>query len=148
MSATAEQFGGAVGIAVLYLIFHATYLNQLQAKIAASPLPAMTRQQGQHFKDALAAAESTGLQPKSFNSSLAQYLLPARAASEDGYSAAFVAVSVLCLVALVLMILLIRKPPGPPEPAETTPAESRAGACGDTDPEVRYGDRSPEVPGR
>ncbi len=148
VSATAEQFGGAVGIAVLYLIFHATYLNQLQAKIAASPLSAMTRQQGQQFKNALAAAESTGLQPKSFNSSLAQYLLPARAASEYGYSAAFVAVSVLCLVALVLMILLIRKPPGPPEPAETTPAESRAGAGGHTDPEVRRDDRSPEVTGK
>lgn len=85
------------------------------------------------FKDALAAAESTGLRPTSFNSLLAHYLLPARAASEDGYSAAFIAVSVLCLVALVLMILLIRKPPGPPEPAETTPAESRAGASRDTD---------------
>jgi MFS family permease len=60
VSATAELFGGAVGIAVLYLIFHATYLNQLQAKIAASPLSAMTQQQGQQFKDALATAESTG----------------------------------------------------------------------------------------
>jgi len=112
VSATAEQFGGAVGIAVLYLIFHGTYVNQLQARIAASPLSALTRQQGQQFKDALTAAESTGLQPKSFNSSLEQYLLPARAASEYGYSAAFLAVSVLCLVALILMIALVRKPAG------------------------------------
>ena len=60
VSATAEQFGGAVGIAVLYLIFHATYLNQLQATTAASPLSAMTQQQRQQFKDALATAEAPG----------------------------------------------------------------------------------------
>jgi EmrB/QacA subfamily drug resistance transporter len=123
VSATAEQFGGAVGIAGLYLIFHATYLNELQSKIANSPLPKMTRQQGQQFKNAIAAAEDTGLRPKSFNSALAHYLLPARAASEDGYSAAFVAVSLLCLVALVLMIRLIRKPRAEPEP-EPEPAEA------------------------
>jgi hypothetical protein len=44
------------------------------------------------------------------------------------YSAAFVAVSLLCLVALVLMIRLIRKPPAESEPAEAVPAESRSGA--------------------
>ena len=111
VSATAEQFGGAVGIAGLYLIFHVTYLNQIQSDIARSPLPGLTPQQGEQFKNALAAAESTGLQPKSFSGSLEPYLLPARAASEYGYSAAFLVVSVLCLVALIVMIRLIRKTP-------------------------------------
>jgi hypothetical protein len=43
VSATAEQFGGAVGIAGLYLIFHASYLNRLNSDIARSALPQMTR---------------------------------------------------------------------------------------------------------
>jgi hypothetical protein len=129
VSATAEQFGGAVGIAGLYLIFHATYLNQLQSAIAHSPLPRMTAQQGVQFKNALYAAENTGLQPKSFTSSLTPYLLPARAASEDGYSAAFIAVSVACLVALFLMIRLIRKPPSLSNLAESRTADSDAQAA-------------------
>jgi EmrB/QacA subfamily drug resistance transporter len=127
VSATAEQFGGAVGIAALYLIFRASYLNRLQAAIARSPLPGMTRQQALQFKNALQAAENTGLRPRSFSSSLAQYLLPARAASQDGYSAALAAVSVLCLVTIFVMIRLIRKPPpeaGLAEPAPAQPAVS------------------------
>jgi MFS family permease len=32
VSATAEQFGGAIGIAVLYSIFHAVYVQQLHAR--------------------------------------------------------------------------------------------------------------------
>ena len=128
VSATAEQFGGAVGIAGFYLIFHATYLNRLQAAIAASPLPQLTPQQGAQFKNAINAAESTGLQPKAFNGSLVHYLLPARAASNDGYSAAFLAVSVVCLVALFLMIRLIRKPPGQPDLAGAAAADSDVAA--------------------
>lgn len=124
VSATAEQFGGAVGIAGLYLVFHAGYINQLNAKIADSPLPSLTGARGQEFKNALFAAENTGLQPKTFSSSLEQYLLPARAASEYGYSAAFVAVGVLCLVALILMVRLIRKPPAEPEAAQSARAGS------------------------
>jgi EmrB/QacA subfamily drug resistance transporter len=110
VSATAEQFGGAVGIALLYLIFHATYLNRLYAQFNGVTLPKLSAAQSVQFKNAIAAAESTGLRPQSFDHSLAQYLLPARTASVDGYAAAFVAVSVLSLIALVLMLRLIRKP--------------------------------------
>jgi len=63
VSATAEQFGGAVGIAGLYLVFHATYLNRLQSAIARSPLPRMTVQQGVQFKNALYAAKTRDCSP-------------------------------------------------------------------------------------
>lgn len=43
----------------------------LQNAIAHSPLPRMTAQQGLRFKNALYAAENTGLQPKSFTRALA-----------------------------------------------------------------------------
>ena len=111
VAATAEQFGGAVGIAGLYLIFHASYLSWLNSDIARSVLPAMTPAQAARFKRGLMTAENTGLQPRSFGSALEQYLLPARSASENGYSVAFVAVSAACLVGLVLMFRLVRKPP-------------------------------------
>jgi hypothetical protein len=42
VAATAEQFGGAVGIAGLYLIFHASYIRWLDSDIARSPLPGLT----------------------------------------------------------------------------------------------------------
>ena len=45
VSATAEQFGGAIGIAALYLLFHTTYVNTLTATISSSPLPAATPRQ-------------------------------------------------------------------------------------------------------
>jgi hypothetical protein len=89
----------------------------------------MTRQQTEIVRNEVAQAIGTGVRPNTFDSSLTPYLLPARAASEDGYSAAFLAVSVLCLVALVLIIRLIRKPPRAPELAEVTPAESHAEAA-------------------
>jgi EmrB/QacA subfamily drug resistance transporter len=110
VSATAEQFGGAVGIAGLYLVFHAVYLHQLLASIARSTLPGLTGQQALRFKNAIFKAESTGLRPRSFDPALAHYLGPANGASEDGYSAAFLAVGFLCLIALVVMIRLIRQP--------------------------------------
>ena len=134
VSTTAEHFGGAVGIAVLYVVFHATYVHQLQSKVSGIALPNMTRQQTEQFRNAVAQAVGTGVRPSTFNSSLTPYLLPARAASEDGYSAAFIAVSVLCLVALILVIRLIRKPPGASEPARVTTAQSRAGAGHEASP--------------
>jgi EmrB/QacA subfamily drug resistance transporter len=134
VSTTAEHFGGAVGIAALYVVFHATYVHRMQSDVSSIALPNMTRQQVQQFRDAVAHAIGTGVRPSTFNSSLSPYLLPARAASEDGYSAAFLAVSILCVVALVLMIRLIRKPPGASELAEITPARSNAGAGHDSNP--------------
>jgi EmrB/QacA subfamily drug resistance transporter len=141
VSTTAEHFGGAIGIAVLYLVFHATYVHRLHSDVSSSALADMTRQQSEQFKNAVTAAVGSGLQPNSFDSSLTPYLLPARAASEDGYSAAFIAVSVLCLMALVLIIRLVHKPPGAPEKAEVTPAESRAGAAHDASPGTHNGNQ-------
>jgi hypothetical protein len=99
----------------------------------------MTRQQSEQFRNAVAQAIGTGVRPSTFNSSLTPYLLPARAASEDGYSAAFLAVSVLCVVALILMIRLIRKPPGAPERDTVTSADGHTGAGHDARPGTRNG---------
>ena len=122
VSATAEQFGGAVGIAALYVAFHVSYVNRLTSSIAHSPLPNLTAGQSLQFKNALFAAEQTGLHPRSFNLHLAHYLPLARSASDHGYAVAFLTVSVLAVVAIVLMARLVRKASAPPTSAATQDA--------------------------
>ena len=67
VSATAERFGGALGIAVLYLIFHTTYVAQLHAIIDRGPLADLTTAEYERLRADLLAAESTGLKPKLFD---------------------------------------------------------------------------------
>ena len=110
VSATAEQFGGAIGIAVLYLLFHTTYVNTLNAAIASGPLPDATPRQLLQLKNALLGAEQTGLHVSSFPPDVRKYLIAARTASDHGYAAAFLAVSALAAIGLIAMAILIRPP--------------------------------------
>jgi hypothetical protein len=64
VAATAEQGGGgAIGIAVLYAIFHNVYVGQLHAQIDVDHLPSLDPTTGRMLRDALQAAEQTGLVP-------------------------------------------------------------------------------------
>jgi hypothetical protein len=113
VTATAEQGGGAFGIAVLYAIFHSTYLTQLSADINASKLPSLSAESGGALKAALQAAEQTGLNPSTFSSSVAQYLLVARDASDRGYAVTFLAMAFLAVLGFAAVAWLVRKPPAP-----------------------------------
>jgi hypothetical protein len=64
VSATAEQAGGAIGIAALYAVFHATYVHRLQHLTQAGSSQGLTPKQGKQLSQALQAAEQTGLQPQ------------------------------------------------------------------------------------
>ena len=110
VSATAEQFGGALGIATLYLIFHTVYVHVLNALIGSGPLPALSPQLGTHFKDAVISAEQTGLNPSQFPKELRVYLPDAYVGSVWGMAAAFLTVTSLALVGLAAVVLLVRKP--------------------------------------
>ncbi|HTU84051.1 MAG TPA: MFS transporter [Solirubrobacteraceae bacterium] len=110
VSGTAEQFGGALGISGLYLAFHTTYVARLNASIANSSLPKFTAEQGLRFKNALLAAEQTGLRPKAFGPTLERYLPLARSASHTGYTVAMLVVSVLAAVGMLIVAWLVRKP--------------------------------------
>ncbi len=114
VSATAEQGGGAIGIAVLFTIFHATYVSELYSRIDAGPLKDFTPAQAATFKADVIAAEQTGLHPKQFDPQLYDYLFPAKAASADGYSAAMLVVAVIGVVGAAATWLLVRRPPGGP----------------------------------
>lgn len=111
VSATAEQFGGAIGIATLYLLFHAVYLRDLEGSVARSAAPDASTQQLIRLREALQASEQTGLHPNSFPADLVKYLIPARTASDHGYAVAFLAVSAVALIALVVMAVMVRRPP-------------------------------------
>jgi hypothetical protein len=77
VSATAEQGGGAIGIAVLYALFHTAYVNQLHYLIDSGPLANLNDAQYGQLRDGLLAAENTGLHPAQFEPSLVNYLEPA-----------------------------------------------------------------------
>jgi EmrB/QacA subfamily drug resistance transporter len=113
VSATAEQGGGAIGIALLYAVFHSTYIAFLHANIAARGLPPLNDDTGPQLRDALNAAEQVGLNPATFDPRVAAYLDSARSASDFGYSVTFLATSLLALIGLVATAVLVRKPTDP-----------------------------------
>jgi MFS family permease len=113
VAATAEQGGGAIGIALLYAVFHATYVGQLHQRINQGPLADLTDSQYAALRNDIEAAEQTGLHPAQFDPALAAYLIPAREASAFGYSAAFLATTAIALVGLVVSAWLVRRPPVP-----------------------------------
>jgi EmrB/QacA subfamily drug resistance transporter len=111
VSATAEQFGGALGIAVLYSIFHSTYVSDLHRIVAASPLPDIDNVNGPALREALDHAEATGLHPDAFSPELLRYVEYAGEAATRGYSVTFIAVGVLALLGAAATGWLVRKPP-------------------------------------
>ena len=119
VSATAEQGGGAIGIALLYALFHTAYLTRLNSLIDAdSTIPDLDAVSGPALKQALLDAEQTGLRPDQFDVSVRMYLKSTASASEFGYSVTFLAVTVLSLIGAFAVALLVRKPPAvQPEPA-------------------------------
>ena len=102
VSATAEQFGGAFGIAAFYLVFHSTYVSQLHAIIDRGPLADLNPAQYARLREDIIAAESTGLKPKLFDPLLSPYLNAAFTASAWGYAVAFLGVLLLGVAGCIL----------------------------------------------
>lgn len=111
VSATAEQGGGAIGIALLYAIFHISYVVNLHRLVAERGLPDLAGEVGQRLKDALIAAEATGLNPSTFPADVQPYLVVTRTASDRGYAVVFVVMGVIALLGLVVCARLVRQPP-------------------------------------
>ena len=111
VSATAEQGGGAIGIALLYALFHGAYVSRLHELVDRGPLKDLTNAQYERLRAGLQSAEQTGLHASHFDPALVSYLFPARSASEYGYSVAFVAVSLISLLGLAAAAWLVRRPP-------------------------------------
>ncbi|GAA4861401.1 MFS transporter [Actinomycetospora straminea] len=129
VSATAEQGGGAIGIALLYALLHLTYLQALVDGAAERGLPPLTAEAGTALRDALENAEQTGLRPSTFDPRVVEYLDVAERASDQGYVVAFLAVSVLAVIGVVTSAWLVRRPPDP----DTEAAEAET-------PDVAWGE--------
>jgi EmrB/QacA subfamily drug resistance transporter len=120
VSATAEQFGGALGIAVFSAVCHASYLNALESKVDASKLPDLDARTEDELRAALAQAESTGLNPSNFDPDVKEYLDAAFSASSHAYETTFIVVAAIAAVAAGLVAWLVRPPgDGPPESAQS-----------------------------
>lgn len=112
VSATAEQGGGAIGIALLYAVFHTAYIARLNTLIDTdSTIPDLDVASSSALKQALLDAEQTGLRPDHFDQSVRMYLRAAQEASDFGYTVTFLGVSVLSLIGAVAVAALVRKPP-------------------------------------
>ncbi|HSK60838.1 MAG TPA: MFS transporter [Actinomycetospora sp.] len=128
VSATAEQGGGAVGIALLYAIFHISYLSSLYDGVAARGLPPLGPEAGAELRTAIESAEQTGLDVRTFDPNVAQYLRVAEAAADQGYVLAFLAVTVLSVAGLVACASMVRRPPdavAEPGDADAEPSAER-----------------------
>ena len=124
VSATAEQFGGALGIAVLYSIFHANYLDQLHERVARSPLPELSSTTGAALRHSIEAAQATGMRIDHLDPAVRGYIFIARDASNYAYSVVFVAVAAIALVAACLVGWLVSKPQASSEPSSASTAGS------------------------
>ncbi len=120
VSATAEQFGGALGIAVFYSIFHTQYVNQLHERIARSRLPELDATTGAALKHSIQAAQATGLRIDHLEPAAVGYIYVARAASDHAYTVVFIAVAAIALVAACLVGWLVRKPQPSSEPSSAS----------------------------
>lgn len=115
VSATAEQGGGAIGIALLYALFHTVYVSNLNDNVerAGQALPDDT---AERFRDSIQAAEQTGLNYSTFDPDLQRYLVPALHASDTGAAVTFLAMSGIAVLGLVVMAWLVRRPPAEDDP--------------------------------
>jgi EmrB/QacA subfamily drug resistance transporter len=112
VSATAEQGGGAIGIAGLYAIFHQVYVRRLAHLTHSGSPHGLTPHQSEQLRQALQAAEQTGLQPNHFDQALVRFLVPAFEASKLGYAAVFFSVIAVSAVGSAAAWRLVRKPAG------------------------------------
>lgn len=110
VSATAEQFGGALGIAVLYLVYHITYVDRFISNVVNGPLADLSADQLLQFKQDVLGAEQTGLTSATFDPALNAYLPAALNASNAGFSVVGIMMTVLCVGAAIVVARLVRRP--------------------------------------
>jgi MFS family permease len=116
VSATAEQGGGAFGIAVLYALFHTAYVDHLHESLANSPLANTSDQQLASLREHLLAAEQTGLQPDHFDPKLLDLLVPAAKSAQYGYQVTFLAMAAIAVIGVVVTAWLVRRPADQTQP--------------------------------
>lgn len=101
---TAEQVGGALGLATLATVYHSTFLSRYEASAAFQAADSAARDA---FYVRIQASESTGLDVAQFEPA-SQLLDAAESASLFGYEMSFLAVGLLTAVGAIVMWALVR----------------------------------------
>ena len=109
VSATAEQFGGALGISLLFVILQTSYVARLHALIDESSLSDLSSEQYAQFHKAMDQAEQTGLNFQNFDPSFQPYLQTAYDAGTFGYVITFAATGLIAVLGVVSSLLLVRR---------------------------------------
>ncbi|MFE0751108.1 MFS transporter [Gordonia sp. NPDC058843] len=109
VSATAEQFGGALGIAAFYLVFHTTYVHELHERIDSSDLPNLTTAQYEKLRADIEAAEQTGLRSDHFDPEFTDYLRSTLDAATSAHVLTFGMTVVVAVLGVVASALLVRR---------------------------------------
>ena len=91
------------------------YVHRLERLTHGGTPNGLTPKQGAQLRQALQAAEQTGLQPHHFDQSLVRFLEPAFDASQLGYGAVFIAVAGLSVIGAICTARLVRQPARSPE---------------------------------
>jgi hypothetical protein len=109
VSATAEQFGGALGITLLFVVLQTSYVARLHSLIDESSLANLTDAQYAQLHEAMDKAEQTGLNAQNFDPSLQPYLESAYDAGTFGYVVTFAAAAVIAVLGVISSLLLVRR---------------------------------------
>jgi EmrB/QacA subfamily drug resistance transporter len=109
VSATAEQFGGALGITLLFVVLQTSYVARLHTLVDESSLADLTNAQYGQLHEAMDKAEQTGLNAQTFDPTFQPYLESAYDAGTFGYMITFAATAVIAVLGVVSSLLLVRK---------------------------------------
>lgn len=156
MSATAEQFVGALGIAVFYLISHSTYVDRLHTLVEESPLAALTDEQYAGLRDHLRRQNKPGSTPRrSTQRCVTISHSPSMHRHADAFTCGVRRAAIISIIGVVACALLVRRD-GRSEVDMTsgravfgTAAAVGSAAVGSTapgSPRTQVTDRTPEQP--
>jgi len=106
VSDTAEQVGGALGLATLATLFHSAFIARYEASTAFGQATQSTREK---FYVQIQASEATGLDITQFEPAEQALAFAARDATAFGYRISFIAVGIIAAIGAVIMWALVRK---------------------------------------
>jgi EmrB/QacA subfamily drug resistance transporter len=105
---TTEQFGGAIGIALLYAVLIGTYVSRRTELLAEHGLHPSQERLDQ-LRTFLVHSEQTGLRPSEIPRAVVPYILDARAAFIDAFQTTMIVAAVIAGLGAIVCALLVTK---------------------------------------
>ena len=109
-SDTAEQLGGAVGVAMVWAVYHIILSWRLGGEIAKEGVQ-VTSQQIERFREIVIESEDVGFSLEFIPDDLSQLVWPFAVAGSDAFSAAMYACAAIAVVCAVATFALVKRGP-------------------------------------